>query len=123
MEALLSLIGAKAGTIGVGIGLAAVFGLGVKIGPKLIRSFMRKQMQKLFDGKSPEDKELILAIVKWAEKKIPDEGKGRYRYELVADKLISIFPILSSNRRVMADLIEQAVTAMDEELKKISDGN
>ena len=123
MEALLSLIGAKAGTIGVGIGLAAILGLGVKIVPKLIHSYIGKKMHNLFDGKLPEDRELILAVVKWAEKKIPNKGEGRHRYELVADKLISIFPILAKNRRVMADLIEQAVIAMDEELKEVFDGN
>jgi len=58
------------------------------------------------------------ALVEWAEYEIPSKGEGRARYEAVAAKLVALIPALKGKDAKIADIIENAVAAMDAELKK-----
>ena len=91
---------------------------------KLAPGFVSKQVGSFLDIRlktdDPVDKELAMAIVKWAEHKIPDRGMGRERYELAAKKLVEYMPFLKGRDSDLADIIEEAVARMDEELKKRS---
>ena len=77
-----------------------------------------KNIDKITD---PKRKELIrdvaLALVKLAEYEIPDKGQGRARFDSVAGKLCATLPFLKGRDKDIADIIENAVAAMDAELK------
>lgn len=100
-----------------GAGLGAVLLLAKKVLPGYLAGLMGKQLTKL-ESKFPEDKDLILALVKWAEKKIPERGQGKERMALVAAKLVQMFPVLKKQESLIAEVVEEAVWRMDEELKK-----
>lgn len=114
--------GLLSGAVLTGVLIAAV---------KLVPKFMGKQvlsllgasMDKVDDIKDPVEKKLVqdiaLAVVKWAEYKIPDKGQGRVRFEAAAEKLCLLLPFLKGKDKLVADLIENAVAAMDAELKKM----
>ena len=97
-----------------------------KFAPKFVgkkmEALLGDAMEKVDDIKDPVEKKLVqdiaLAVVKWAEYKIPDKGPGRARYEAAAAKLCLMLPFLKGKDKLIADLIENAVAAMDDELKK-----
>lgn len=109
---------------GVGVGLAVT--LGLKIILKKWNKFLGEQLSMLTSLEKindPQERELVknivLAVVRWAEYKIPDKGRGRERYGLAASQLVKFFPILKKQESKLAELIEEAVVKMDEALKNV----
>ena len=103
-------------------GIMAVAKFAPKFVGKKMGSLLGDAMEKVDDIKDPVEKKLVqdiaLAVVKWAEYKIPDKGQGRVRFEAAAAKLCLMLPFLKGKDKLVADLIENAVAAMDDELKK-----
>jgi len=126
MEALLALVGGKIGAVGLFVGLPLLFVVLKKTLPKKIGAFFSSALGRGFADvdkmTDPIEKHLVmnivLDVVKWAEYKIPDAGKGGDRYQLAAGKLCAMLPFLKGQDAKIAGLIEAAVMAMDEELKK-----
>lgn len=116
---LLAGLKAKGVSLALGaLGAGAIFMALRKLLPDFLAKLVSGQVDRLLAAKDPEDKALVLAIVKWAEAKIPDRGLGHERYMLAADKLVAMFPALAKNRDDLAAIIEEGVARMDEELKK-----
>jgi len=113
--------GALSGVVLTGVLVAAV-----KFVPKFAGKEAAKALDKALgsidDIKDPVEQELVRNIakdvVKWAEYKIPGKGQGRAKFEAAAAKLCALLPFLKGKDKVIADLIENAVAAMDDELKK-----
>ena len=118
MSALLAALKAKGIGIAIGAGSVLVLGLLARIVPNLVSKHFSKYLDKALDVEKPEDKELVLALVKWAEIKFPDRGKGQERFKLAAEKLVGLLPFLKGKEAKIAQMIEEAVWRMDEELKK-----
>lgn len=118
MSGIVAFLSAKGVALASGAGLALLLGLAIKLVPKLLSNLLGKNLDKLLSTQDPADKELLLALVKWAEKKIPEPGQGKARFDLVAAKLVAWFPVLKKSEAKISELIEAAVTAMDNELKK-----
>lgn len=78
------------------------------------------KLKEVLDIKNPVDRALILAWVRWAEAKLPDEGLGADRKKLVTAFLRRLFPATLAD--VLSDSIEEAVKTMDIELKKAANG-
>lgn len=130
MEVITGLLGTLGGKIALalgGVGLAALFPLAKKQIGKLVSSFAAKNLGKMLDPDSKDEREkelirgVVLAMVRLAEYKIPDRGAGREKYRAVAATLVKVMPFLSKHEGRLADLIEEAVTRMDDELKKASE--
>lgn len=114
-----ALIGGKlamwiAGLIGTGGALAIAH----KLLPGIVAKMAGARLKTLLAAKDEADRALVLALVKWAEKKIPDSGKGGERFKLVMTKIASIFRLNDSQKEEVAGLIEDMVKAADEELRK-----
>lgn len=125
MTAILAVLGSKLGLLGVGALVPVVFMLGKKMLPKYFGSMAAKllgqgfsEMEKIQD---PIEKILVqniaVAVVKWAEYKIPDKGMGHARYDLAAKKLCSMLPFLAGRDEDISDIIEAAVVAVDDQMK------
>lgn len=115
IESLLAKFGVHiAGLLGFGVLLAAL----KKYLPGLVASLALKNFNKLLDVKDPADRDLVLALMIWAEKKIPDRGKGRERWEMVVSHAEKIFPGVSKHHKEFVDLVEELMSRLDEELKK-----
>lgn len=97
---------------------AAAFPLIRRFVLKQIEKYVGKNLENFIDSSKPEDRELVLALVKWAEKKIPEKGAGTEKYDLVAKKLSSLFPLLKQYEEKVSELIEDAVLKLNEELQK-----
>ena len=103
-------------------------GIGVSAVLKLAKGRIGGIVSKLIGGKikdvlnvnDPADRALILALVKYAEAKLPDAGSGKERFSLVASKIGAFFPVLHAHEKSISEVIEEAVRAMDDELKKAS---
>ena len=127
MEAISAFFAGKLAWVIGGLGVMALFPLIRKALGKFVSKQVGSQLGKLLDPNTsdPKEKELIrdavLALVKLAEYKIPDKGKGQEKYEAVAHSLVKMIPILSKYEDKIAELIEEAVNKMDEELKKASE--
>ena len=127
MEAISAFFAGKLAWVIGGLGVMALFPLIRKALGKFVSKQVGSQLGKLLDPNTsdPKEKELIrdavLALVKLAEYKIPDKGMGREKYEAVAHSLVKMIPILSKYEDKIAELIEEAVNKMDEELKKASE--
>lgn len=92
--------------------------------PKYLGGLFSKALDKGFENidkvKGAEHALLMdvaMALVKYAEYKIPDKGKGKEKYKNVAAWLCKIFPFLKGREEIIADVIENSVAIMDEELK------
>jgi len=118
LSGIIAFISAKGATLASGAGIALVLGLATKLLPKIIGNQVSKQLDKLLRLENPEDKELVLAIVKWVEIKLPDRGKGKERFALAAAMLTRLIPLLKGSEAKLAMLIEEGVHSMDESLKK-----
>ena len=101
-----------------GAGMSAALGLAYKVLPKLVARQLGKGIDRVLNSTLPEDRELVLAFVKWAEKKMPDHGLGVKRYELVEAQLLALFPQMAKFREQLRRLVEEMVWQMDDELKK-----
>lgn len=62
------------------------------------------------------DDELVLAMVKWAEKKLPDPNTGKDKYRAVANLVAARFPLLKADQ--IEALIEETVSRMEAEAAK-----
>lgn len=108
------------GGVGIGLGLT----LAGRLVPGLVSKFVGGQLVSLLNiqTKDPVESKLIhdvvLALVRLAEYKIPEKGAGEARYKLVVDRLVALVPPLKGQEEKLAALIESAVAAMDAELKK-----
>lgn len=118
MAGIVAFLSAKGVALASGAGIALVLGLAIKIVPKLLANMLGKKLDGLLSTGDPADKELLLALVKWAEAKLPEPGQGKARFDMVAAKLVSWFPALKKQEAKISELIEAAVSAMDAELKK-----
>lgn len=118
MGTILALLKAKGAAVALGAGGALAFFLAKRAAPRIVSQYADKYLEKFLDAKNPEDRKLVKALVEWAEVKIPDRGKGRERYALVASKIVSILPFMAGSETRMTALIELAVAQMDDELKK-----
>lgn len=113
---------------GVAVGSGLVMFLGLKYGPPAIGKILGSQLQKILDPKTDDPikrqliRDLALAAVKLAEYEIPDKGKGGERYALAAEWICRVLPFLRGQKDKLSKLIEGSVVAMDEELKKASQG-
>lgn len=122
---IIALITGKAGVATIAAVVGMAIGLAGKKLPKLLGSLLTKEIAKGFDKigqiKDPVLKQLVdnwfLDTVKIAEHMLPDAGQGRARFELVASWAVKAFPMLAGNEKALADLIENAVSKMDEALK------
>ena len=117
---ILAAISTKGGAAALSVGLAAFFLAAKKFAPGLIAKQFGKFLDQKLSIQDSVDRDLILAIVKWAENKCPDRGKGSERYELAARKVVYYFPFLAGREADLKAIIEEAVARMDEELKKRS---
>lgn len=118
MTGIVAFLSAKGVALASGAGVALVLGLAIKILPKMLANLLGKKLDGLLSTEDPADKELLLALVKWAEKKLPEAGRGKARYDKVAARLVLWFPLLAKQESKISELIENAVVAMDAELKK-----
>lgn len=127
MTGILAVLGSKLGILGIGAAIPVVLMLGMKFVPKYFGGMAAKalgagfsEMDKIAD---PVERQLVhniaVSVVKWAEYKIPDKGQGHARYYLAAKKLCALLPFLNGRDEQISDLIEGAVVAMDNELKKV----
>lgn len=109
-----------------GVVLVGVLGAAVKFMPKLVskqvRAALGSAVEKIEDIEDPVERALVqdiaFSVVKWAEYKIPDKGQGRARFELASAKLCALLPFLKGKEKMVADLIEDSVAAMDKVLKE-----
>lgn len=126
MSDIIAIMGSKLGMLGIGVALPLAFMLGKKFIPKyfggIFAKLLGKGMENVDDIKDPVRKELVRNIaydlVKLAEYECPDKGQGRVRFEKVASWLCTTLPMLKGQDKALADIIEDAVAAMDNELKK-----
>lgn len=128
MEAILGFLGSKLGLLGVGAAIPLGLMLAGKALPKAAGKWasglLGKGISEMDKIEDPVEKELVhniaVAVVKWAEYKIPDKGQGRARFDAAAAKLCALLPFLKGRDKAIADIIENAVVAMDAELKKMA---
>mgnify|MGYP001599034592 CR=1 FL=1 len=124
MNAILALLGGKLGLLAAGAGAALVLALGKKLIPNLVSKLVTNQLGKLLNPKTddPKEKELIqnlvLALVRLAEYKLPDTGLGPNRKKAVLDALAKIG--LGKHADKIEELLEIAVKELDASLKKAS---
>lgn len=97
-------------TVGLGVLLAKL--------PALLGSAFGRALDVALDKASPEVDELILAAVKVAEKAIPHSGAGEDKYALVARMIAGALPQLKLDPDQLDDVIEKAVSAMEDEAEK-----
>ena len=124
MEAITGWLGGLLG----GVVLTGALVAAGKVLPKVLGNKAAKALGKAMENvdaiEDPKRKELVLNVAKslvvWAEYEIPDKGQGRARFEAVASKLVAWIPALKGKDKAIADIIENAVAAMDAELKKVA---
>ena len=126
MEGIISAVTNQLGGIAFGLAIPLVFILAKKWIPKSVAKYVAKYLGegfgKIDELEDPNERQLVyniaLAVVKWAEYKIPDPGQGELKYDIAAEKLCSILPFLKGREDDIEALIEASVKAMDLELKK-----
>jgi len=129
MTAILAILGSKLGLLGMGALIPMVFVLGKKMLPKYFGGLAAKLLGQGFSEmdkiKDPIEKILVqniaVAVVKWAEYKIPDKGMGHARYDMAAKKLCALLPFLAGRDEAISDIIEAAVVAVDAQMKKTAE--
>ena len=119
MTAFLVLLKAKAAMIGGGVGLTLGLWAAKKWLPSLLRRFIAKEVTQALDAaKNPEDKELVLAVLKWVEAKLPGADRGKEKAAMAADKLIAIIPALASQKESLSATIEAVFAEAKDEIHK-----
>jgi len=68
-------------------------------------------------------RDVTLAFIRLAEKKLPDGGLGPERKKFVADFLTAKFPIFRGRESELSELIDALVIQEDAALEKLSDAN
>lgn len=98
--------------------------------PEMIAGYAAKRIDDALAAGDDADDELVLALCRWAEKKVtkefPDGLPGDMKYKLVADKLVALMPIsirpfISSRSEKIAEVIEANVSRLKTELSKYGD--
>lgn len=95
--------------------------------PKMLAGWAMKEIRLGLAGGGVEDpdvKELlkvqVMALVKFAERKLPDEGMGEQRMEMILGLMLRI-PLVGAHLKgyepQLRELIEECVKEMDAELK------
>jgi len=126
MTAILAFLTAKGSALAIGAAIPLAFMLAGKLIParlaNALAGLLNKQMGKLDAIDDPIRKglyvSLALDLVRIAEYELPDKGKGEEKYKAVAAKLCAAIPLLKGQEDRIKALIEAAVVAMDNELKK-----
>ena len=129
MEAILATIAGKIGWVGLGAAIPVLMVIARKQLPKMagkwVAGLLGDGLGALDKITDPKEKELVhaiaVAVVKWAEYKIPEKGQGRERYAAAAAKLCALLPFLRGRDADIATIIENAVAAMDDELKRAAE--
>jgi len=103
---------------GAGIGLSVVLYIAGKRLPKLLTKYTSRLVDEALEAGDDDLDEVIYALCKYAEKKIPDKGKGAEKYALVAGAVSSALPIMKDKPKKLAKLIQKSARAVDDELKK-----
>jgi len=118
MATILAALTSKYGFIGMGFAIAFVLKwIGGKL-PAIIQKQVTDRIGHIvLDIKNPDDKELALAIVKWVEKKIPDQGAGKEKFMAAAAILTAMIPALKGQEAQIEAIIENAVEALNQGLK------
>ena len=115
MEWITALLATTLGKFGAGTLTGLVLLLLKKKLPGLLANMFGKKLDKMLDIKNQHDRELILNLVKWAEKRIGDvKGTGKVKYAMVAKKLDEWLPGNHEDR--IRELIEAMVIKMKAEL-------
>lgn len=120
MMAILALLKAKAAFAAAGMGGAALAVLISRIVPSLVGKWADKYLGKALDVSNPDDKELVLALVKWAEKRVPESGQGKEKFAAVSAKIVAMMPVMKRYEDRLTVLIEESVEKLNQELKKKS---
>lgn len=118
MGTLIAAIKGKALLALAGIGGAAAAALLARLIPKLIGKYAEQYLERALDMRNAEDRELVMALVKFAEKKIPDAGTGKEKYRMVAAKIVRMLPVMKNHEERIGQMIEDAVSKLDKELKE-----
>ena len=126
MESILNWLGPKVSGLLVGMAIPLIFIALKKFIPKFIGKIFTKNLEKTFGNidaiQNPKRKaimlKIVLGFVELAEYELPDKGMGKERYNLVAEKICKIFPFFQNYKEKLAEIIEESVRIMDEELKK-----
>jgi hypothetical protein len=128
LTALLTFAGSKLGLVSAGAGLGALV---LWAGGKYLPKYAGGAMTSLIGGalknvnaiKDPTRKQLVhnlaVDLAKLAEYEIPDKGAGVEKYAKVAAQLCTLLPFLKGRDAAVEAIIENAVAAMDEELKQV----
>lgn len=97
--------------------------------PEMAARWVGREVRLAMTGAGIQDADLkellhdvVLCLVRFAEKKIPDEGMGEARLKLVLDmggRLPVIGAFLKANEDKVRPIIEDAVARMDAEAKLI----
>ena len=112
--------------IGVGLGLTFILAYGVKKLPDIMSKWLAEQIDKALDSGDGIDDDLILHICEWAEAKIertfPNGKGGELKYQMVADKFVSMLPLtvrpfVSGKNEKIAAVIEANVERLKADLK------
>lgn len=120
MTALLAMLKGKALFALFGVGGGALALLLSKFVPNLVGKYAERWLEKALDVRNEEDREVVYALVRWAEKKVPEAGTGVEKYALVAKKVTSLFPVMKKYEDRISRLIESSVERLNKELKKVS---
>lgn len=101
----------------LGTGSGVLILLAFKLfGSRLIERVTDYFVDKVLTNGDTHDKALALALVKWAEAKIPDAGTGQSKFALVDTMMSTVVPNLSADQR--KQLIEASVDMMEKSLAK-----
>lgn len=93
---------------------------------KMLRDFTHGSVTRLLNPKTKDPKkkkliqDLVMALVRLAEYEIPDRGQGQKKWRFVATWIITLVPMLSGQKQLLANLIRDAVASVDDELKRLS---
>lgn len=125
MESMLSVLGGKLGSLLLGIsGTLAIIPLARRFLPSLVAGKLRILIKRGLDPNTTDQElrkrihDLVLAAVKLTEYLIPDAGSGPQRKAAVLTVLSRIMP--GAPAVLLSELVEIAVSAMDNELKQAS---
>jgi hypothetical protein len=127
ISGILAWFSGKGTALALGAALPVAFMLGKKLLPKYAASIfsgiLGKGMANIDKLEDPKEKELVhaiaLAVVKYVEFKIPEGEAGKAKFKIAAQKLCALLPFLAGREADMQAIIENAVAAMDAELKKM----
>ena len=126
MSAIMAWLGAKGSAVAIGAAIPVALMLAGKLIPKkagsMVAALLGKNLGKLDEIQDPIRRglytTLALDIVRIVEHEIPDKAAGEVKFKAAADKICAVLPFLKGQEAKVKTLIEDAVAAMDAELKK-----